>query len=179
MTKFFFMIIILLYNILFLAIAYKGLDNHLSLEHFKRQAESDRLEATQKMESAINGVDYNLVGKLILGCILVGLVFYGINTVNSTFQDSVLVKGYLAGNKYLVSMLDYYTGEEVKAAAPLDQSVNIEIPTVITLPESVVSQETIIEGYIPHVMSPEQLLENTGIQEMSTVGDHLTQLGLW
>ena len=177
-----FVLIILFYNIIFLAISYKGLENYLLLEHLKREAEADKLEARQRMESAIIGIDYNLVGKIILGCIVVGLVFYGVNAANSTFQDSILVKGYLAGNRYLVSILDHYTGGEVKATTPPDQSVSLEVPSVpivITLPEPIVSQETIIDRYIPHIITPEQNLEYTGIQEMSTVGDHLTQLVLW
>lgn len=145
-----FVLIILFYNIIFLAISYKGLENYLLLEHLKREAEADKLEARQRMESAIIGIDYNLVGKIILGCIVIGLVFYGVNAANSTFQDSILVKGYLAGNRYLVSILDHYTGGEVKATTPPDQSVSLEVPSVpivITLPEPIVSQETIIDRY--------------------------------
>ena len=174
-----YILITFLYNILFLAIAYKGLENHFSLEYLKREIESQaRIDTVLKMDTATNAVNYEIIGKIILGCIVIGLVCYGINTANSTFHESIFVKGYVVGNRYLVSILDYYTGADVTISTPSD-GVPLEVPTVITLVESPVSQETIPRNYTPHVLTPDESLESTIIEEMSTVGNYLTQLGLW
>lgn len=182
MKTYVFILTIIIYNLLFLAIAYKSIENYLSLQYLRREAE--RLEAAQQVEYVLTGLNYELVGKIILGCIIVGLVCYGVNSVNSTFQDSILVKGYHVGNKYLVSILDYCTGADIsptgldRTPTPTvfpDQNQNIEAPTLVTH----IGRDTTIGAYTPHVITPDQGLEFTNIQDMSSVGDHLTQLGLW
>ena len=187
MKTYLFILTILFYNLLFLAIAYKSIENELALQYLRREGE--RLQAAQEVQYVLTGLNYELVCKIILGCIIVGLVCYGVNSVNSTFQDSILVKGYHVGNKYLVSILDYCTGVHITPTGVditptcvdmtptvfSDQSQNIEVPTLVNH----IGHDTTIGAYTPHVITPDQGLEFTNIQDMSSVGDHLTQLGLW
>ena len=179
MKNYIFILIILIYNVLFLAIAYKSIENYLSLQYLRREAE--RLEAAQQAQSVLTGLNYELVAKIILGFIIVGFICYGLNSVNSTFQDSILVKGYLVSNKYLVSILDYCTGTDIRPTpvditpTHVDINTNIEVPPLV----NDIGRDTTIRAYTPHVITPDQGLEFTNIQDMSSVGDHLTQLGLW
>jgi hypothetical protein len=175
-------ILIGIYNLVFLAVAYKSINDHLALEHLRRQIETQStLDAALKVDSWSNVFKNELIVQLVLGCLVVGLVFYGVSSVNSTLQDSVITKGYVAGKRYLVSVLDYYTGSDTTPPSTPSQGVPVEIPHVLTpLIETPIIQESVRLNYTPHTLSYEdQGLENVIVEEMSTVANHLTQLGLW
>ena len=152
-----FFLVISIYNLVIIFLIYKGFEDKYAFELMKLEGlVSHKVIEQEKAQAANSLIELNVV-QVVVGCILIGAVMYGLFSVNSAFQGNFLVKAYTMGNGYLVSLLSDDTSQGCNAETNIPPIVP-EIPSLNlgglgpTVTERITNVELpITERYMNHV----------------------------